>query len=549
MSDFIVTFVGLPSSGKSSIINSLVFKRILQTGVCRTTIEYKLIDVDVIDDNNNAFKVMDLPGICDSEENNDNHNDFTELTYAHITNSKLIIWVSDVNKAFITTHEVNEYNKLKKYIKDIEDQTGTIYNIAIMLSKCDKNITGDKKINQKCQKKDNEEIDDSDEDTNIDDLIDKVKQKFPQEDIMLFNAYGRSYYHKRSSDVLKKFIKKMGVPNNCNITFDITKYIKNNKEDQIKAYETKFSDQFLQFIDGKIDISKLFEISKNVSDDYKLTHLIDLCTKFIDNHTYEEPNYNYRLYLYIMLETNKYSYEIEIIHKVLIFYCIKIYDINRLAKNLNYYEDFTDESLFDVFMHSFEILEEKDQEYFYHLILFTEHVKNKTIAIRFIKGLNEHYSCRDNFNFKSSFNEMLRNNNVKVIGRFIDIMLDVIIKKLENYCIVIPNELSLVDKFDYYIIAIDNFSENDDFILLNKLQIMKNLIYSQSYECNFSVLSKQEIVGINNSRILNNYRYKNCINRVWRRIYSNIQIDYDGDFKQFIPISLEELCYNDNDDE
>jgi len=61
MSDFIVTFVGLPSSGKSSIINSLVFKRILQSGVCRTTIEHKLIYEDVIDDSGNAFRVIDLP--------------------------------------------------------------------------------------------------------------------------------------------------------------------------------------------------------------------------------------------------------------------------------------------------------------------------------------------------------------------------------------------------------------------------------------------------------------------------------------------------------
>ena len=98
MSDFIVSFVGLPSSGKSSVINSLVFKRLLQSGVCRTITEFKLIDEDVFDDKNNKFKVYDLPGICDSEEKDDNN--FSELTYAHITNSNLIIWTSDVKKHF-----------------------------------------------------------------------------------------------------------------------------------------------------------------------------------------------------------------------------------------------------------------------------------------------------------------------------------------------------------------------------------------------------------------------------------------------------------------
>jgi hypothetical protein len=123
-------------------------------------------------------------------------------------------------------------------------------------------------------------------------------------------------------------------------------------------------------------------------------------------------------------------------------------------------------------------------------------------------------------------------------------MINVIMEQKESYEIVIPNEISLVDKFDYYIIAIDNLSENDNYILYNKLQIMTKLIKPKSFNCSFSLLSKQEIVGINNSRISNNYRYKNCITRVWMRIYSNIQIDYDGDFNQFIPISLEELIYN-----
>ena len=89
MSDFIVSFVGLPSSGKSSIINSLVFKRLLQSGICRTTTKFKLIDDYIIDDNNNKFKVYDFPGICDSEEKD--NNIFNNLTYKHINKSNLII--------------------------------------------------------------------------------------------------------------------------------------------------------------------------------------------------------------------------------------------------------------------------------------------------------------------------------------------------------------------------------------------------------------------------------------------------------------------------
>mgnify|MGYP003850129693 FL=1 len=54
--DFKVAFIGLPSSGKSTIINSLIGKKLLESWICRTTTEYKLLD-DIIDDNNNKFKV------------------------------------------------------------------------------------------------------------------------------------------------------------------------------------------------------------------------------------------------------------------------------------------------------------------------------------------------------------------------------------------------------------------------------------------------------------------------------------------------------------
>ena len=134
MSKFTVAFIGLPSSGKSSIINSLIGKRILESGICRTTTEYNLLDNIIEDDNNNKFQVMDLPGICDSEEHNVN---FNELTNKHIINANLIIWISDVNKVFITTYKVNEYNRI---LDDASNETGKLYYLIIMLSKCDKNI-------------------------------------------------------------------------------------------------------------------------------------------------------------------------------------------------------------------------------------------------------------------------------------------------------------------------------------------------------------------------------------------------------------------------
>ena len=250
MSDFIVSFVGLPSSGKSSIINSLVFKRLLQSGVCRTTTEFKLIDEDVFDDKNNKFRVYDLPGICDSEEKN--NNKFNDLTYAHITTSNLIIWTSDVNKAFSTMYEINEYNKLKKYVKDLGCISGKLYYVIIMLSKCDSNINYHKK-EKKIRKNINNEIEDFDEDTDIIDLIRKVNEKFfLEEDILLYNAHGRSYHNNNTSPILKKFVKSFGIPSNFNTTFDISKYILNYEKNQQKAYFNKFLNISIEFLNNKV---------------------------------------------------------------------------------------------------------------------------------------------------------------------------------------------------------------------------------------------------------------------------------------------------------
>ncbi len=60
MSKFLVAFVGLPSSGKSSIANSLLFKRLLQSGVCRTTVDATIIEDCVTDYNKNLFKILNL---------------------------------------------------------------------------------------------------------------------------------------------------------------------------------------------------------------------------------------------------------------------------------------------------------------------------------------------------------------------------------------------------------------------------------------------------------------------------------------------------------
>jgi len=265
----IVAFVGLPSGGKSTMINSLIGERILQSGTCRTTTELNELSNEIIvDDDGYQFIAMDFAGICDSEEND---TKFNEMTYAHITRANIICFVSDVNKAFITTHEVNEYNKIKKIVKDIERETGTIYNIAIVLTKCDfdanhkrtanitKNIT--KNMNTR-------EIVDSDEETDLCDLIDKIRTKMPNDDIILFNAFGRIAHNQNVSPNLQKIVTKSHiVPTKYNTTFSIKKYVDNTDANQEQSYKNKFEENMKSYL-----------ITPNATLDKVTTAFYNMCT-------------------------------------------------------------------------------------------------------------------------------------------------------------------------------------------------------------------------------------------------------------------------------
>ena len=73
-------FAGLPSAGKSTIVNALAAKRVLESGVCRTTTEpclvgatnavgaQKWVRARLESDDGVEFCALDLPGTCDAED-------------------------------------------------------------------------------------------------------------------------------------------------------------------------------------------------------------------------------------------------------------------------------------------------------------------------------------------------------------------------------------------------------------------------------------------------------------------------------------------------
>jgi GTPase SAR1 family protein len=556
--DFVTAFVGLPSSGKSSIINSLCFKRLLQSGVCRTTTEYKKLDIDIFDDFNNKFKVIDLPGISDSEENEMKFND---LTYTHIIDANLIVWVSDVHKSFITTHEVDEYNKLKDFITKRQEDTGTIYKIVIMLSKCDKEINYTKKPTIKLTKKnDLEEITDLEEDTNINDLVNKVEEKFPNEDIILFNAYGRSYHNEKSSNTLKTFIRTIsGIPTNVNTTFDISKYMKNYVEEQKISYELKFESVYKNFInlDGsnyfqyaqmiinnenkdnletilnKLNASKLIQLWKKLDKQFIITHLIKICSTDYDR--------IYQNYLYIIFVVEQLNNEIikneqyNIILMRIIDYELSMLNSTDLTM-LNFHGLNKCGSIINTIMNTFNKLEHYNRVIVINNILFNNKYGLSITHIQLIFAEFDDIFCYD---FKNLFNQFILLELSKGSFNRIYVVLIHLIKKKSTYELKTSTDINKNLKF-LQTIGLDSY-----YILLNKLQILHNF----NTKCDYQKLIDDIIknTGINYHRLMHNAESKKIIIDIWKQIYNNNVFNYVGNYdsSEFKIINKLELLYVD----
>ena len=557
--DFVTAFVGLPSSGKSSIINSLCFKRLLQSGVCRTTTEYKKLDIDIFDDSNNKFKVIDLPGISDSEENEKKFND---LTYTHIIDANLIVWVSDVHKSFITTHEVDEYNKLKDFITKRQEDTGTIHKIVIMLSKCDKCIDYTKKPTIKLTKtNDLEEITDLEEDTDINDLVNKVRKKFPNEDIILFNAYGRSFHNEKTSNTLKTFIRThCNIPTNENITFDISKYMKNYVEEQKTSYKSKFKSVYHNFIKlyssncyqyvqmiinhesdkddiksifNELNANKLIQLWEKLDKQFIIEHLINICCVDYDR--------NYRTYLYIIFVVEQLNNDIdEVVNYDIILMRIIDYELSMLNSTdltmLNFHELNKCGSIIKTIMNTFYKLEHSNRVIVINNILFN----NKyCLSITHTQLIFAEFDDIFYYDFKNLFNQFILLELSKESFNRIYVVLIHLIKKKSIY------ELKTSTDINKNLEFLQSISSDSYYILLNKLQILHNF----NTKCDYQKLIDDIIknTGINYHRLMHNAESKKIIIDIWKQIYNNNIFNYVGNYdsSEFKIINKFELLYVD----
>ena len=147
----VVGLVGLPSAGKSMMINALLDRRALQSGVCRTTTVPVIVcndeellhtmsmggDVDtrcmrLLSDDGVEFCAIDLPGIADSE---DQLREFSDITLAWARKCDVVLWVTDARTALLTTHETDEFLRLKRALEETAEHDGSLFQFCIVLAK------------------------------------------------------------------------------------------------------------------------------------------------------------------------------------------------------------------------------------------------------------------------------------------------------------------------------------------------------------------------------------------------------------------------------
>ena len=461
-----------------------------------------------------------------------------------------------------------------------------------MLSKCDK-LYSIKKEKKESIKNNNDEIEDSDEETNINDVIDKVKQKFPNDVILLFNAFGRSYHNKKSSATLKKFIEKTfnGIPTNHNIKFDISNYMKYELEQQ-KLYYTHFLKSFEDYVNDKITIDTVKEKWNKVNDEDKCKIITELCQlKELEKNILTSRHVKIYEYIIMVCDMNK-KYETNyFINKILIYIYIYLichisyhyinnknpekinYDYNLLdpstcyhyshlcaftSKIINiYYKKYETSqnivkifiSLCQQFIQQYKLMSYSFHSDFIDYLIFSPHITQITGVIFLLKISDSFWDIAFQPSFKLSFNNMINNN----ISDF-----PMIFNKLEKFLLYTGLITKLNDcNYDEYIEFLKNITSCENTILLYKLKIIKLILNNQIYYDNANIASNsfytvyKELMHpkIPYHRIKNNTECNNLLDAFWTKVYSNIKIEYNSSlFEYFVPISIEELLYKINDD-
>jgi len=221
-----VGFVGLPSAGKSTLINALAGRRVLQSGVCRTTTEACLvgrnntvcsprwIPAELKSDDDVEFCALDLPGVCDAE---DKAASLGRMALEWAVKCDVLVWVTDASTAFLTAHEVAEYAGVRGALQAKADEDGTLYQFAIVIAKFDVSAGSCAPAEVRYLAG---EIRTSEEESTIDGCFERAARMFPDTRVVKLSAFAR--IAKCGSEALRALVSATSVyTDGANATFEL----------------------------------------------------------------------------------------------------------------------------------------------------------------------------------------------------------------------------------------------------------------------------------------------------------------------------------------
>lgn len=538
---YTVAFCGLPSSGKSTMINSLIGERLLYSGVCRTTLEANNLDgLLITDDAGNKFTAIDLPGICDSEEMiGGKDNGFNEITEKYVQTANLVCFVSDVNKAFVTTHEVNEYLKIKNLAATIKAQTGRIVDVLVVLTKCEferkSNPAPKQKQRQPPRKFSRIEISDSDEETDINDLIDGIEAKLKKasngEDVKIlwFNAFGRICNNPKSSPSLKKIIRNYPTLPNVNTEFVITNFCQNIKQKQSISYFEKFKYNIAQYIEKSLDLNIVIESFNNLNDKDQNDTLAHYSTiinnikifKLIETILASNPaKYNNQITACLFAEFRMSYY----------FYML---NNDMLSFEKNNIKNYT-ETIWNLISKDFGMIKyEIQQKIMINAIFKMNTFNNNAHATKFITACFKQFGGFNGNDFATNFDQHMKMYTTDQFNKFYEIITPFCnIKQIE-----IPQLDANYDKHNNKLIVsmINTYLKNlrlqiDDglYIIYNKLQILNSLFNNHGLNQSFH-FKEHRLKGATllEKKIMNHPEYKKIHNAFYNKLIGDLIVPYE----------------------
>ena len=147
---------------------------------------------------------------------------------------------------------------------------------------------------------------------------------------------------------------------------------------------------------------------------------------------------------------------------------------------------------------------------------------------------------------KNNFNKYIKSPSYLINFKdFYDIIKNT--SQIKQYKLEFNNNQTSKEIFNNYLKLLEDINNDNNYILLNKLEIINNISNNKYDDNNCSFIQLlNSFTYIPLSRLINNLEWSEIYESIWNKIYSNIEVDfnYGRDYiKDFKPVNRFELLY------